>query len=199
MFDLNTVRERAKHLLETGLSEKLTYHCYPHTVWVVESCLVLAKNQGIENPEDLRLLETAAWLHDAGFTRTYFNHEEKSCEIAIEILNGEGATKTEVDKVCTLIMSTRIPQSPCCLLGEILCDADLDYLGRDDFYYWSLQLKKEWENHGIIKSNEEFEERQLKFLNAHRYHTQDAQNRREPVKQLYLKELMKNHTIRISA
>ena len=199
MFELETVKARAKQLLGTGLSEKLTYHCFPHTIWVVESCLTIAFNEGIKSASELRILETAAWLHDVGFVRTYFNHEEKSCEIATEILTEVGAPKVEIKKVCELILSTRIPQSPGCHLGQILCDADLDYLGRDDFYHWSQKLKEEWYNFGIIKTEEEFEERQLRFLNAHRYHTRDAQMRREPVKQMYLKELLKEQRIRLSA
>jgi HD superfamily phosphodiesterase len=199
LFELETVRARAKHLLSTGLSEKLTYHCFPHTIWVVESCLTIAKNEGVKNAADLKLLETAAWLHDVGFVRTYFNHEEKSCEIATEILTEIGASKVEIKKVCELIMSTQIPQKPCCHLGQIICDADLDYLGREDFYPWSQRLRDEWYNFGIIKTQEEFEERQLRFLNAHRYHTRDAQMRREPVKQMFLKELMKDQNIRLSA
>jgi predicted metal-dependent HD superfamily phosphohydrolase len=198
LFDLKNVKDKAIELLSTGLSEKLTYHCFPHTVWVVQSCHELAMNEGISDPNQLRILETAAWLHDAGFTRTYFNHEEKSCEIATEILTELGADAVEIDKVCELIMSTKIPQSPCCHLGQIICDADLDYLGRDDFFPWSKKLKEEWYNFGMITSEEEFEVRQLKFLTAHKYHTKDAQTRREPVKQKYLEDLRRDSNLHVS-
>lgn len=198
MFDLEIVREKAKIMLDTGLSEKLTYHSYAHTIWVVESCLTIAANEGIKDATDLLLLETSAWFHDLGFVRTYLKHEEKSCEIATEILTQEGASVSEIKKVCDLIMSTRIPQTPCCHLGEILCDADLDYLGRDDFFPWSDKLRKEWYNFGMINSDDEFEERQQRFLNAHRYHTRDAQMRREPVKQLLIKELINKQNNKVS-
>jgi predicted metal-dependent HD superfamily phosphohydrolase len=105
----------------------------------------------------------------------------------------------EIEKVCELIMATKIPQSPKCHLSEIICDADLDYLGRDDFYIWSAKLKEEWLNYAIIKDEDDFFLRQLKFLNLHRYHTHDAQKRREPMKQLRLQELLGTNLIRLSA
>ncbi len=198
-MNINTVRQKAKDLLRKKLSASLTYHCYLHTQWVVESCLTIAANEGIKSSDDLIILETAAWLHDVGFVRSYFEHEVQSCVIAKEILPEANATLFEIEKVCELIMATKIPQSPKCHLSEILCDADLDYLGRDDFYTWSEKLKLEWLNYAIIKNEDDFFLRQLKFLNLHRYHTQDAQKRREPMKQIRLKELLESSPVRLSA
>jgi predicted metal-dependent HD superfamily phosphohydrolase len=166
---------------------------------VVESCLTIAANEGIDEVQETTILETAGWLHDVGFIRSYFDHEVQSCVIAKEILPEAGATPEEIEKVCELIMATKIPQSPHCHLGKILCDADLDYLGRDDFYIWSAKLKQEWLNYAIIKDEDDFFYRQLKFLNAHEYHTRDARTRREPMKQLRLKELLDTNRIRLSA
>lgn len=201
MLNINTVRQKAKGLLSKKLSASLTYHCYSHTVWVVESCLTIAQNEGIEDTHDLTLLETAAWLHDVGFVRAYFEHELQSCVIARELLPETGASPEEIEKVCELIMATKIPQTPKCLLSKIICDADLDYLGRDDFYTWSGKLKQEWLNYGIIKDEDDFFYRQLKFLNAQKFHTQDAQKRRNPNMLLRIKELLQNDSksIRLSA
>ena len=54
--------------------------------------------------------------------------------MAREILPAYGLTRDQIDTICGMIMATRIPQSPSNQLERILCDADLDYLGRDDFY-----------------------------------------------------------------
>ncbi len=198
-MNINIVRQKAKDLLRKKLSGSLTYHCYLHTVWVVESCLTIAANEGIEDNQDILLLETAAWLHDVGFVRSYFEHEVQSCIIAKEILPEANATVEEIEKVCELIMATKIPQTPKCHLSEIICDADLDYLGRDDFYLWSAKLKEEWLNYAIIKDEDDFFLRQLKFLNAHKYHTHDAKIRREPAKQIILKALLDGNRLKLSA
>ena len=76
--------------------------------------------------ESLLILETSAWLHDTGFTLSYANHEYFSCLIAKELLPGWDASEQEIELICSLIMVTKVPQSPVNLLGNILCDADLD-------------------------------------------------------------------------
>lgn len=44
-----------------------------------------------------------------------------------------GYTGDEIEQVCDIIMATQMPQNPHNHLGQIICDADLDYLGRNDF------------------------------------------------------------------
>lgn len=61
------------------------------------------------------------------------NHEEVSCGFAREHLPQFGFDNIQVERICQLIMATRIPQSPFDKTSRALCDADLDYLGRPDF------------------------------------------------------------------
>lgn len=198
MIDISKAREKAKDLLKNGLPESLTYHSFQHTLWVVESCMVIASNEGVIQPYELEILETAAWFHDCGYTRAFLNHEQESCEIVKEILPSIGADADEIEKICQLIMATKIPQTPDSKLAAILCDADLDHLGRSDFPEWSEKLKKEWYALGIIKDEQMFYERQLQFLIKHRYHTKDAQERREPVKKIFLEQLSGNPDKRLT-
>ena len=173
-----------------GLSPDLTYHNFDHTCMVVESSLNIARNENITSPEELTLLEAAAWLHDTGFLRTYHEHEIASCAIAREILPEAGASESEIEAICQLIMSTRLPQQPVNKLGFIICDADLDYLGGDLFDPISQQLKNEWINFGMITDESKFLQSEIYFLSQHRYFTQFSQTHREPVKKMHLKNLM---------
>ena len=45
-----------------------------------------------------------------------------------------GYSETEIDTICGMILATKFPQQPHNRLEEIMCDADLDYLGRPDFF-----------------------------------------------------------------
>lgn len=175
--------------LQSRLSPLLTYHSYEHTTRVVAGCLQIARHEQITDAHELAILEAAAWLHDAGFSKVYKGHEEESCKIAEEMLPAFGATEAEVKKICELIRSTRIPQSPKDLLGAILCDADLDYLGSNLFPHVSEMLKEEWMNYGIITEEETFHKLQINFLNTHTYFTRDAKQRLEPVKKKYRESL----------
>jgi uncharacterized protein len=147
---------------------------------VVESCMEIAIYEEIIETESLLILETSAWLHDTGFTISYANHEYFSCEIAKELLPGWNASEQEIERICNLIMGTKVPQSPVNLLGNILCDADLDYLGTNDFFEQSEALKNEWLLFGILENDASFQQLQVPFLEQHRYFTKSSQLRRQP-------------------
>jgi predicted metal-dependent HD superfamily phosphohydrolase len=176
-------------LLEDGLSPKLTYHNLQHTLDVRDQCIIIARKEGIKSVPALKQLETAAMLHDTGFLYTYKNHEEKGCDIAKQELPKFGVTDKEIEEICSLIMATKLPHAPKNLLEEIICDADLDYLGRDDFETISDNLRREFLEYGIVKTNEEWHNRQIQFFEAHRYFTKSSIKRRGPLKQEHLLKL----------
>jgi uncharacterized protein len=90
-----------------------------------------------------------------------------------------------------MIRATRIPQSPKTILEQVICDADLDYLGRSDFYTIGEGLFKEFLHQGIVHNDMEWNQLQIKFLDAHRYFTKSANVKRESVKQQHLREVKK--------
>lgn len=190
MIDIENTRKKVQEILQKKLSPLLTYHSYTHTCGVVKSCLEIAEHEQIYHPSDLLLLETAAWFHDIGFINIYKEHEQHSVEIAKELLPQFSANDSEIDLVCEMIMATRLPQSPQNTLSSILCDADLDYLGSEDFPKISNDLKEEWISLGIINSEEEFSKLQLSFLHRHKYFTRFSRKNRGPVKRQHLRNLL---------
>ena len=175
--------------LEENLPAHLTYHSAAHTVSVVEATEKLAETEHIDEEETL-LLKTAALFHDTGFLRTYKNHEEASCSIARENLPGYGFSDEQVDVVCRIIMATKLPYHPVGKLQQIICDADLDYLGRSDFFRIGDGLRREFLHYQIISSNEEWEKLQIKFLSNHHYHTESCKKSRETKKQHNIVQLL---------
>ena len=65
------------------------------------------------------------------------------------------------------------------ILEEIMCDADLDYLGRVDFVPVSVNLFKELRERNKIDSLHEWNNHQTKFIQGHQYFTQTARKLRE--------------------
>jgi len=172
-----------------GLSPDLTYHSLGHTLDVVQQCERIAQEEGITDPDQLFLLKIAALYHDTGFLRTYSEHEAKGCNIFLEDVDGMEFSDHEKSQIIDLIMATRIPQKPKTLLEKIICDADLDYLGRNDFFAIGDNLRKEFLCYHVIASNEEWDKLQLNFLQHHHYHTQSSRKLREPVKQKNFSQL----------
>jgi uncharacterized protein len=172
------------------LSPDLTYHCYDHTMDVLEQCVRLAEAEGIKDQRDIFLLKVAALYHDTGFLKAYRFHEAASCEIFLEEVNGFGFTEDDIEVVKRLIMATQIPQQPADILEKIICDADLDYLGRDDFFSIGDTLRREFLLFKVVANQDEWESLQLKFLRNHSYHTTSSQLLREPAKQLNISKLL---------
>lgn len=183
-------REHILDKLSHNLSDNLTYHSLDHTLDVEDAAIRLAKILEI-GAHDMMLLQTAALLHDAGFIYTYKNHEEKGCEIAREILPDYGYDSNDIDKICGMIMATKIPQQPRTKLEEILADADLDYLGRDDYEPIAYRLFKEMKAFGFLDTDQDWLRVQINFLKHHHYHTNWAKQNRSELKGQVLSRLKK--------
>lgn len=184
------VLRRLAHLHPT-----LLYHSTEHTLDVLEQCERIASVEGLINARELFLLRVAALYHDTGFLNGYANHEAESCRIFLA--DAAQYTFSEADKTTVqhLIMATRLPQQPATLAEQIICDADLDYLGRPDFLKLGDRLRREFLSHGIVADNEGWQDLQLRFLHAHQYHTASSQLLREPVKQLHLQECVREREL----
>jgi predicted metal-dependent HD superfamily phosphohydrolase len=171
--------------LERELDPRLGYHNLLHTLDVLEQAEIIAKKEGIFSEHELLLIKTAAAFHDSGFLFVYRGHEEKSCEIATEALQ-ETFSEADIKKICGMIRATKIPQSPNTLLEQIICDADLDYLGRSDFEPISRNLYEEFRSFKIIPEDVVWDHIQIKFFESHRYFTNTAIKKRNDIKLKHL-------------
>jgi putative nucleotidyltransferase with HDIG domain len=176
--------------LEKNLPKNLYYHNLKHTVNVFYQTETIARLEGV-NEKQMLLLKTAALFHDIGFLISYDHHEEKGAEIAQKTLPGYHYSPEQVSQICELILATKSPQKPQNLLQQIICDADLDYLGRPDFIPTSQNLFRELFERNKIGTIEQWNRMQMKFMEKHRYFTASARKLREPEKQKRLAELKK--------
>jgi uncharacterized protein len=172
-----------------ALDPGLYYHNIEHTLDVLSCAEKIAKAENVTDSEQLFLIKIAALYHDTGFLRVYKGHEKVSCEIFLEDAGEFGFSKKQKDIVTSLIMATKVPQQPVGLLQQIICDADLDYLGRDDFYKVAENLRREFLHFKIVANDTEWDAMQLTFLGNHRYHTNYSAENREQVKRLHFEEL----------
>jgi len=155
--------------ISEGLQKRYTYHSPTHVCMVYRDSSYLGSRLNI-NDSDMRLLKTAAALHDYGFLTSHVDHEERSCQEAESLLPKYGYTPEEVDIVCGMIMATKIPQSPKTLLEKIICDADLFYLGSNYYFEIASQFKQELTSLNLLKSEEHWKTIQIGFLENHKYH-----------------------------
>ncbi len=171
--------------LEAELPRNLTYHSLAHIKDVYAAATQLAAMENVSH-EDTILLLTAVLFHDAGFLVQQKEHEQIGCDIARLHLPAYGYSLSQIERICGMIMATRIPQTPHNLLEEIICDADLDYLGRDDFFTIGNNLYDELCMYGLLQTENDWNILQVRFLENHHYFTQSAIKLRKAKKEEHL-------------
>ena len=196
MANLKAIRNHIIILLTEGLAKDLTYHDLQHTLDVTAQCMKIARDEQIHSPAVLEELEIACLYHDIGFMYVYKDHEEKGCEIAREQLPGFGLKSENIENICALIMATKVPQHPHTHLQKIICDADLDYFGRADFFENSDKLRRELIAYNLIADETAFEDRQIAFLQSHEYFTESSRKKRSLIKMNLLRKLIKRKILK---
>ncbi|MDR1156667.1 MAG: HD domain-containing protein [Bacteroidales bacterium] len=182
LVQFSDLQEHVLDRLEKGLPKYLYYHNVKHTVDVVTESELIGWAEGL-NDRQLLLLKTAALFHDTGHIISYAGHEERSVDIARETLPKYNYTPEEIDRICRIIMATKLPPQPGDLLEAIICDSDLDYLGRTDFVPVSNALYAELKAQNKSLSLNDWNQQQLKFIGSHQYFTKTGRKLREVKKQ----------------
>ncbi|MBN2665086.1 MAG: HD domain-containing protein, partial [Bacteroidales bacterium] len=159
-----------------------------HTVDVVTEVELIGWAEGCTD-EEILLLKTAALFHYTGITESFDEHELRGTEYARKVLPEYGYTPEQIEKICSIIMATRLPPRPANLLEEIICDSDLDYLGRSDFIPVSNTLFEELKAQNKMKDLNEWNKLQVKFISGHQYFTKTARSLREVNKKLQIERI----------
>lgn len=186
----NKVKDVVFNKLKQELPNDLYYHGPHHTLDVMEAAERIGRSEGLSE-EDLMLVKLAALFHDSGFLNKYRDNEVEGAKFAKEFLPKYGFTDQQVELVEGMILATQIPQKPTNHLEEIICDADLDYLGRsrEEFEEISDSLAKELVEYKFLKKKSEWDPIQVKFLESHSYFTDTCKKERRPAKIERLREI----------
>ncbi|MEZ4519864.1 MAG: metal-dependent phosphohydrolase [Chloroflexota bacterium] len=158
--------------LSEDLSPALAYHNVYHTFEdVLPAATRFGEAAGLD-PECLLLLQTAVIFHDTGFLEQVQDHESISIVMAKEKLPEFGYSTAQITCITDIIGATRLPQRPNGLAQEIICDADLDVLGRDNFLEINSRLLKETRQlNANPPTDKDWYEGQLRFLSEHTFHS----------------------------
>jgi adenylate cyclase len=188
LIQFTDIQELILDKLERELPDYLYYHNVKHTVDVVTEVELIGWGEGCTD-EEILILKTAGLFHDAGHTISYDDHEFHGTQLAREILPGFNYTPEQIEKICSTIMATKLPPQPTNLLENIICDSDLDYLGRSDFIPVSNTLYEELKAQNKMKSLNDWNKIQVKFISGHQYFTGTARSLREVNKQLQIERI----------
>lgn len=179
------------------------YHDISHVKNVVKIATDIGRAFPIGQNE-LHILKIAAWFHDIGHIEVWEGHEERSFKKASEFLQSSYSPKI-ITEIGNLILATKLHHHPQNYLEETIKDADLNYLGSDQFFVKINDLKSEIE---IREQNKIDTLNWLKinidFFNAHSYYTKYAKDNFDKtksanlikLKELYGKEIKMNSSLK---
>jgi predicted metal-dependent HD superfamily phosphohydrolase len=192
---LKIVDQYIRALFKDELPVGIKYHDADHTLHPTRGVVAVANNIAIaENisEHDRELLIAAAYFHDAGYIREYGKNEPIAARMAGRILKLIGYQPDEIKKIQKMILATDLEREPESLIEKILCDADLDHLGREDFFELDAKIRQGRRARGIdVSDDAKWYKGTLGIIKKHRYYTESQKQKREKKKQENIKRLLK--------
>lgn len=173
---LDAAAEHVRRLYATPALSRYIYHNLKHTESVVAAVDEICSALNVA-PGDREMLMLAAWFHDVGHVEGSEGHEKRSAKMAEEFLLRHRYDRKRIDGVISAIAATKMPQSPSNKLDEILCDADLSYVGSPDAIGMTELLRREWEMlNGRKYTEKEWVMINVEFFSTHQFHTSFGKN-----------------------
>ena len=77
----------------------------------------------------------ATWFHDAVLEPRRSDNEERSAQLAIDVLSAAGCSGAEIDEVATIVRATRTHDAAATGREAIVLDADMAILGAEPDRY----------------------------------------------------------------
>jgi len=191
---LKIVDQYIRELFRDELPDGIKYHDANHTLHPTKGVVAAANCIAIsEKISDLdrELIIAAAYFHDSGFIREYGKNEPIAARMAGRILKLIGYKPNEIEKIQKMILATDLVVEPKTHVEKILCDADLDHFGRDDFFKLDAKLREGRRIRGLdVSDDAKWYKGTLAVITNHQYYTESQKKLREKEKQKNIKRLL---------
>ncbi|MDX2432193.1 MAG: adenylate/guanylate cyclase domain-containing protein [Bacteroides sp.] len=175
---LGDLEDRVFETILSNMPDSLHFHNLKYARKVYSQSFLLCRAEEMEQ-QDRLLIRTAALMLYTGLTQAYANYQNRSSVIAREILPEFQYSESQIDKICNLIMATKLPFQPNNLPEKILIDSKMEYIGRPDYPVRIKLLFQEMVENGINLNGQQFKKQQLELLYTFDYFTLAARRLRE--------------------
>jgi predicted metal-dependent HD superfamily phosphohydrolase len=191
---LKIVAQYISELFRDELPGVIKFHDANHTLHPERGVVAVANKIAISeniSEHDRELLIAAAYFHDTGYIREYDKNEPLAARMAGRILKLIGYKPNEIEKIQKMILATDLAREPKTHVEKILCDADLDNLGREDFFKLDGKLREGRRARGLdVSDDAKWYRGTLEVIKNHRYYTESQKKLREKGKQKNIKGLL---------
>lgn len=167
------------------------YHSYEHSIDVMTRAVYLAKKEWL-NDSDTEILALAWLFHDTWFIIQYDKNEPIWAKIAKNYLKSILYPDDKIELIENIILATDpLYKAPKNYYEEIIKDADMDNLWRDDFIIKNNDIKKELEIVKKIKIKDpEWKHASVELLREFKYKTISQKLERDKKKVENLKKMI---------
>jgi predicted metal-dependent HD superfamily phosphohydrolase len=171
---LQKVEDYVLSILTERTPVQNTYHNPAHTKDVVSSSIEIGTAENLSQDE-MEIIQIAAWFHDVGYIDKSESHEELSAMYASNFLTEENYPADKIDLIIGCILATKVPQNPKNKLEKIICDSDLNHIGRNTFFERNDLFRLEYENQMKRRLTEyEWMTKTIDFITRHLFFTDYA-------------------------
>jgi len=174
---LQKVEDYVRSILETKTPPQNIYHDFTHTKDVAESSIEIGIGEKLTE-EDLEIVQISAWFHDIGYIQKTKGHEKISIMYARDFLRDNHYPLEKTKKIIGCILATKVPQNPKNKLEKIVCDSDLNHIGRETFFERNDKYRVEYENYlGRKLTDYEWITKTIDFVSNHIFFTDYTQKK----------------------
>jgi predicted metal-dependent HD superfamily phosphohydrolase len=195
-MNYSSILSEAENYIRTAeggkVANDLPYHNIRYTEHVVARVIEIANYYKLID-EDYFVVVLSAWFKGYGYySSRVADPEGQSQKAAAAFLRDRQVSEKTIDAVSHCIQATRLPQSPENAREEILCDADLFYLGTDKFSEINKLIRKETEHRLGEKTDKSgWRQKTIVLMESHHFHTRYARDLFQAKKQENLDKLKK--------
>jgi predicted metal-dependent HD superfamily phosphohydrolase len=184
-----------KKYFDENASEKLRFHNYEHTVNIVRYCDSIGLNMDLKK-QDQMALHISAWFMETGYCSNPCAHEAASIELAKTFLKVREIDDEIIRLIEETILSTRKPQQPVSLIGQVLCDAGMYYLSNKNYLSHIENLRTEYKDlHNKTFTDNEWLSENLRLFENHFYFTSSARKLFDKDKEKIRQQLQSHYEV----
>ena len=174
---IEELQRAAAGFLEKHLERCYTYHNAAHTLEVCAAAKLFAELSGV--PQDTRFaLRIAAIFHDFGYLVRSFDNEQLAWPYIQDFGKRFGIDQNILLAANSMILETVFPYAPTTWGGKLLCDADVEYIGREVFFTQAAHFREELSAGNVVYTDKEWWSLELDFLQKNSFFTPVCQRLR---------------------
>lgn len=191
MTILQEIEVYVRNCLLEQMPENYVYHDLQHTINVVNACEEIGVGNNLSY-EEKEILAIAAWFHDIGYIEGPTDHEQRGAIQAETFLKARNYAPHKIELIKGCILATKMPQNPQTRLQTIICDADLNHLGKKNYWYRCDRLRLEFAiGFDKVMTDDEWIDFEIAFLKNHKFTNDYASQLFDTQKAKHLKKLIK--------